>query len=177
MVCFKRCRLFEESSRRGLITLKNARRIVQFGASEGHETIALVELARQNGGSVTALEIDSERGRKLRKSRILPPNQVYIGDGIRYLEQMAQRGETCDLVAALYLDYTDPEALIRRLLPAAHAVLPHGQFLVTSDIDPMMVTRSVLNEEGLQYKTFKAGTDITATATGMLARGKSRRCL
>ena len=109
----------------------------------------------------------------LRRSGIIAAKQVHIGDGVTYVEQMAEQGETCDLIAAFYLDWRNPEALVRRLIPAAQAVLPNGRLLITSDIDPMMTTRSVLDEFGIPYITFRAGTDITGTAKGMLTKGKA----
>jgi predicted O-methyltransferase YrrM len=162
-----------ESSLRQLINLTEAQHIIQFGASKGNETIALAELTRQNGGTVTALEIHNKRGEVLKRSHIIPAKRIYIGDGITYLEQMAERGETCDLITAFFLDWVEPEQLTRRLIPAAQAVLPSGSLLVTSDIDTMMDTRGVFEELGIQYDLLNAGTDLQTTAEGMWTRNKA----
>jgi hypothetical protein len=162
-----------ESSQRRLIDLVDAKRIIQFGASRGEETITLAELARLNGGTVTALEIDEERGKNLKRSRIISAERVAVGDGIDYLKKMAERGETCDLITAFFLDWTYPEELSRKLIPAAQAVLPFGKLLVTSDRDPMMAIRGVLNELGIKYDNLYAGIDLDATSEDMLTRNKA----
>ena len=152
------------SSQLGLIDLSRSRRIIHFGASEGAETVTLSQLARSNRGSVTALELDHEAGGRLLSSGILPPEQVYIGDGIKFFSDMQRVGAQADLIAIPFLDNYGAEALVRRLIPAAKSALaPHGKLLITSDRDTMMITRGVFDDLGIQYTTFTAGNSDLVT--------------
>jgi hypothetical protein len=130
----------------------HAKRIVDFGSSAGGPTLALVQLAESNGGTVDALERNNYQVQIMIRSGIVPPDRAHAGDGIQFLNAMSARGETCDLIAAFMLGPDAHGGLTDRLTGAASSVLePLGHLLITSDSETMATVRRVCDSKQVRY--------------------------
>lgn len=124
----------EAFSQTGLLDVTSPRRIIEFGANEGASTIPLVQLARSNGSMLTSIELDNTHADHLANLGLILPEQVVNKDGVTYLEEMAERGEQYDLLAAFFFGPDTEGNLIKRLIPAAlKARSKKSTFIATSD--------------------------------------------
>lgn len=147
------------ASQNGVI-LSHKKRIIDFGAGDGISTIPLVQLARMNQGSVVALERMPHRTDKMSEFGILPPHQIYTGDGIDFLEDMKRRGKKADLIAAFFLDPDPIKQLDRRLIRVAKDVLDtDGHLLITSDATTMMAAERIFVAEAIPYTRLDVDDD------------------
>jgi hypothetical protein len=148
-------------SRTGLIDLSRPRRIIDFGANIGTSTVPLAQLARANGSSLIALEEDPVNALQLANLNIIPPEQVIVGNGVDYLNDIAERGERFDLLTAFFLGPDYNGELIRRLIPAAQrARSSQSDFIVTSDGKTMNAVCDAFNDYGLDFTFIQVGDDL-----------------
>lgn len=139
-----------------------AKRIIDFGAGDGVPTLALLQLAKQNGGTVRALE---QFPAEAIKRGFLTPDQLHPGDGLRFFKDMADRNETCDLVTAIMLGPDDSGQLAEALLkPVSRVLHPEGHLIVHSHPRTNEAVERVFNEADIAYQSVFSETFITSFA-------------
>ncbi len=137
---------------RGHISLRECKRMFEFGAGTGGSGFVLAHLALINGGCVEVVEIESDRANDIVQSGILPAESVHTGDGVQRLQQLERVGKKFDLIAAFMFGPDLSGARITRLLPAAADALDDGgKLLVSSDPDTMQAARIVCAAKGMEF--------------------------
>jgi hypothetical protein len=147
----------------GYIDLSQVRSIIDFGAGDGTPTLISLRLAELNGGTVDALELHKAPAQVIVDRGILPPERVHDGDGLDFLQAMASRGETCDLITVFHGGpfSMENEDLARNLLVAASwALAPGGHLFITSDSGSIRFMERLFTAEGIDYQN-EFGTLIT----------------
>ena len=114
----------------GQINVAGVSRIADFGACLGGSTYGLVAKFG-SGVTIDALEQAEPFVYWIRKSNIVPDENVKLGDGIAYLKDYPL---TYDLITAFRLGPDSQGRIFRELVAAsAIALRPEGVLIVTSD--------------------------------------------
>lgn len=162
-------RILQAAHELGCFDLSSARRLLDFGAGTGGPTLALRAAAEINDGRVEAVEAHPRIARVISDRQILPEQQVYACNGIKFLEQGNCRG-SFDLITAFMLGPDMDGRLARRLLPAAQqALLASGCLLMTSDTISLMAFREACTEAGVEHRYIAAAETAAGPRPGAVA--------
>jgi len=150
--------------RSGYLNLSTVRKIADFGAGDGRSTVPLVQLAEQTNGSVDALELFPRPAQKIIDRGILPTERVHIGDGLRFLEGTASRGEAYDLISAAMLAPVSFIPTERFLGAASRALASEGRLLMRSDVSTMLHVEEVCDQQDVSYHQIRGRIALSTPA-------------
>jgi hypothetical protein len=134
----------------GHLNLSKAKRILDFGAGSGGPTLALVELAKLNGGTVDVVEASPIFAQDIIDSGIISPDRVIIDDGLKVLQTTSEK---YDLITSFMLGPDDLQGSLTRTLlnNSRNALNPGGSILITSDTSTMTTVKRVCEQEGMPH--------------------------
>lgn len=163
----------------GYIEPQKIKSIFEFGAGSGGSTLALKSVADSAGATLEVAEENTRLAESLKSQKILPDENIFVGDGIVKLKKDAAEGKRYNLVAAFMLGPLMERADLTGKFfgAAADALEEDGKIIITSDAGSIAHVEMLLKRRMLPYQSFAAVMegDTTMPPTIILTKDAASR--